>query len=129
MANRHRKPGPFSTDQALTSLDRRTKAGRIMKTVVGELMDHLGDATPPQRLIVQAAALKAVRLSLLTENLLAGDPPGEGSDHHALAWLNSMRLDLQALGLERKVRPSLNLAEYLKTAATDQAEAAEAAAA
>jgi hypothetical protein len=123
MANRHRKAGPFSTDQALTALDRRTKAGRIMKTVVGELMAHLGDATAPQRLIVQSAALKAVRLALLTDNLLAGEPPSEGSDHHALAWMNSMRLDLMALGLERKAPPTLNLAEYLKAGAADQTEA------
>jgi hypothetical protein len=90
-------------------------------------MNHLGDATAPQRLIVQAAAIKAVRLSLLTENLLTGDPPSDGSDHHALAWLNSMRLDLCALGLERRERQILDLNGYLKAAAekpaTDVADA------
>jgi hypothetical protein len=67
------------------------------------------------RRIVQSAALKATRLSLLTEQLLDGKPLSEGSDHHALAWLNSLRLDLQALGLERKGPASIDLHEYLKT--------------
>jgi hypothetical protein len=88
-------------------------------------MAHLGDdATSPQRLIVQSAALKAVRLSLLTEQLLAGDPPSDGSDHHALAWLNSMRLDLQALGLERREKPVLDLAAYLARGHADNTDAA-----
>jgi hypothetical protein len=88
---RHKKPGPFSRDQALANIYNRTRAGRVMKGVVKELMDHLGDATAPQRLIVQSAAVKATRLALLTEQLLDGTPPSEGSDHHALAWLNSNR--------------------------------------
>jgi hypothetical protein len=122
MANRHRKAGPFSRDQALTNLDRRTRAGRVLKSTVNELMEHLGGtATAPQRLLVQAAALKACRLALLTDNLLDGNPPSDGSDHHALSWLNSMRLDLMALGLTRTERPTLDLERYLKDQQADAA--------
>ena len=85
-----------------------------MRSVTEELMNHLGDASAPQRLLVQSAALKATRLALLTDQLLDGEPPSEGSDHHALAWLNSLRLDLQALGLERKGPATIDLATYLK---------------
>jgi hypothetical protein len=86
-----------------------------MKSVITELMHHVGDPTAPQRLLIQAAALKATRLALLADQLLDGSPPSEGSDHHALAWLNSLRLDLQAIGLERKGPASIDLHEYLKT--------------
>jgi hypothetical protein len=113
-SGRHRKPGPFSRSQSLVDLDRRTRAGRVMKSVVAELIEHIGDASAPQRLLVQAAAVKAVRLALLTDQLLDGTPPSEGSDHHALAWLNSLRLDLQAIGLERKGPAQLDLSVYLK---------------
>jgi hypothetical protein len=58
-------------------------------------------------------------MMLLTDQLLAGVPLAEGSDHHALAWLNSMRHDLMAIGLERKGPASIDLREYLK----EQAEA------
>ena len=44
-----------------------------------ELIAHIGDATAPQRLLVQAAAVKATRLALLTDQLLDGTPPSEGS--------------------------------------------------
>ena len=117
MASRRKKPGPFSRDQALANPDRRTRAGRVMRTVTEELMAHLGDASAPQRLLVQSAALKSVRLALLTDLLLDGTNISEGSDHHALAWLNSLRLDLQALGLERREKATIDLATYMKTAA------------
>lgn len=116
MVSRRKKTGPFSRDQELSNVDRRTRAGRVMRSVTTELMQHLGDASAPQRLLVQAAALKATRLALMTESLLDGVSPSEGSDHHALAWLNSLRLDLQALGLERRVNPSMDLASYIKDA-------------
>ena len=114
MGSRRKKPGPFSRDQALTDIDRRTRAGRVMKVVLAELMDHVGDATAPQRLLIQAAALKAVRMALLTDQVLDGAPPSEGSDHHLLAWMNSLRLDLQALGLERKGGVTVDLHDYIK---------------
>ncbi len=37
-----------------------------------------------------------------------------------LAWLNSMRLDLQALGLERRGGAALDLNAYLKQAASSK---------
>jgi hypothetical protein len=98
-----------------------------MKSVVKELMQHIGDASAPQRLLIQAAAVKATRLALLTDMLLDGTPPSEGSDHHALAWLNSLRLDLQALGLERKGPASIDLSEYLKAQSADSPTKATAA--
>ena len=51
---------------------------------------------------------------------MGGNPLAEGSDHHALAWLNSLRLDLMAIGLERRERQVLDLNSYLKNA-TDAA--------
>ena len=110
-------------------LDDRTRAGRVMKGVIRQLTDQLGDPTTAQGLLIQSAALKATRLALLSEQLLDGTPPSEGSDHHALAWLNSLRFDLMALGLERRERQILDLNGYLKQAAdtaplaTDVAEA------
>ena len=102
-ASKKAKPGPFSRSRALASVDRRSKAGRTFKNTVAALAEHIGgDPTPAQALIIQSAALKATRLFLLSERLLSGDELGEKSDHHALAWLNSLRLDLQALGLEQR---------------------------
>jgi hypothetical protein len=121
MKRRRNLPGPFSTAESLTSLDRRTVPARIMKTVARDLLAHIGDGvTAPQKLLVQSAALKAVRLALLTDRLLTDEKGlAEGADHHALAWLNSLRLDLVALGLERREKPVLNLAAFLAAAPAD----------
>jgi hypothetical protein len=96
-----------------------------MRTVVRDLLNHIGDdVTAPQKLLVQSAALKSVRLALLSDRLLT-DENGlpDGDDHHVLAWLNSLRLDLVALGLERREHPTLNLASYLAKSTPAEAEA------
>ena len=65
-----------------------------MRKIEGDLTADLGgDPTTAERLLIQSTAVKAVRLALLSERLLEGDEPGEDG-HHALAWFNSMRLDL-----------------------------------
>ena len=104
--------GPFSRDRSLASLDKRTKAGRVMRQTLADLREHVGgNPTAAEGLIIQSAALKATRLYLLSAKLLeAEDAAIPEGDNHALAWLNSMRLDLQALGLAKRIRdvtPSL----------------------
>ena len=110
-----RKLGPFSRDRSLSTLDRRTNAGRVLRATITDLTEHLGgDPSAAERLLVQSAAIKAYRLFLLSEKLLAGGEIGADGDHHCLAWLNSMRQDLTALGLARRVRDvTPNLADYI----------------
>jgi hypothetical protein len=112
---RSRKVGPFSRDRSLSTLDKRTKAGRILRSTLADLTAHVGgDPTAAEALLIQSAALKATRLYLLSQKLLAGGEIGEDGDHHCLAWLNSMRQDLTALGLARRVRDvTPNLADYI----------------
>ena len=116
MPSRRVKVGPFSQNRTLAALDHRTRAGRVFKTVIADLTEHLGNPTPGQRLLIQSAALKATRLALMSENLLDGKSVAEGSDGNALAYLNSMRLDLAALGLERKAPTTITLADYVAKA-------------
>jgi hypothetical protein len=98
MPSRRKLPGPFSRDQSLANPDRRTKAGRTLKTVIAELVAHVGDPSAAQRPVIQSCAIKAVRL---------------------LAWLESMRRDLQTLGMERRERPILDRASHLQSKTTD----------
>jgi hypothetical protein len=124
--------GPFSRDRSLTTLDKRTKAGRVLRQTRLDLADHVGGApTAAERLIIESAAVKATRLYLLSEKLLNGGDISSESDHHALAWLNSLRLDLSALGLEKRIKdvtPTLAtiLAQHRADEAAQSAEAAQA---
>lgn len=112
MPKNRKAVGPFSKDRALSTIDRRTKAGRVLRQTLSDLRAHCGgDPSAAEALLIQSAALKATRLFLICEKLLAGGEIGADGDHHALSWLNSMRQDLTALGLARRVRdvtPSLS---------------------
>jgi hypothetical protein len=104
-------------------MDGRSKIARLIRTTKADLVEQLGGAvSPAQALIIQSAALKAARLYLLSEKLIAGDDPSDGSDHHALAWLNSMRLDLMALGLERRAK---DISPRLEDIIADHSKAAQ----
>ena len=118
------KVGPSSRDRVLSSIDKRTKAGRVMRTTIADLSAHVGGApTAAERLLIQSAAIKATRLFLLSEKILAGgEIGGVDGDHHALAWLNSLRQDLTALGLESRLR---DVTPSLKDIIAEHREAAE----
>ncbi len=100
------KPGPNSKTARLITLDESTPAGYVLRTVIDDLTDHCGgEPTAAEALLIQAAAIKATRLFLLGKKLLeCGEDEEIKSDDHALAYLNSMRCDLTALGLGRRVK-------------------------
>ena len=77
-----------------------------MRQAIADLSAHVGNnPTAAERLIIQSAAIKATRLFLLSEKIMAGgEVGGIDGDHHALAWLNSLRQDLSTLGLESRLR-------------------------
>ncbi len=100
-------PGPTSKDEAISRIDRRTRAGRLMRTLEADLTSDLGgDPSAAQKLLIKAATVKAVRLALLADQLLDGVEV-QSDQHHVLAWANSLRLDLVALGLERRAKAIL----------------------
>ncbi len=126
--SKNRAPvGPFSKDRKLTSLDSRTRAGRVLRQTRLDLTQHVGGhPTAAEALIIQSAAVKATRLFLLSDKLLSGGEIGESTDHNLLAWLNSMRLDLAALGLERRVKDiTPTLSDVLRDHAAQSMVAAE----
>jgi hypothetical protein len=101
-----RPPGPFSRD--ISRVDRRGKAGRLVKETQAALIEHIGGSpSVAELLLIQSISLKVCRLHLLGEALLAGDPID--ADHNSvLAWSNSLRLDLQAIGLEKRIFKVIN---------------------
>ena len=75
-----------------------------MRDVTERLTADLGgDPSAGERLLIDNAAVMATRLALLQDRLLAGDP-GEGDQHHCLAWMNSLTRTVVALGLKRRAK-------------------------
>ena len=114
MPGKAHRIGPYSRRTGLARLDARTSEGRFFRTVVAELEAHLGSRpTAPQRLLIKLAALKALRIALLAELVVTETAIEERDDRQLVAWMNGLRLDLQALGLARPERDAPSLATYL----------------
>ncbi len=123
-ASKTKRLGPSSRQHRITTLDYTTTAGRVLHQVTADLVSQVGgDPSPAEALLIQSVAIKATRLFLLSEKLLNPETCDLKGDEHALAWLNSMRMDLMALGLERRIRDvTPSLASILKQHAEEDAK-------
>lgn len=115
------KPSENGTGKSLThgafsnleTMDKRCRPARYLRKVKSELTAALGgDPSFQEQLIIQRAAFKATRLMLLELAALAQfkeNPLAEvRNSEKYLSWANSLRLDLAALGLERRAKRVMN---------------------
>jgi hypothetical protein len=93
-------------------LDARTAEGRIEREAIEELTDHVGgNPTFPQRILIRRAA----RLLVMVEevHLIASDEMSDWASRQVIAWSNSLRRTLEALGLNYAQRQPKKLADVL----------------
>lgn len=115
--------GPYSASKVIAEADIRTLPGRYVTGVRDRLIAHVGgDPTEPQQLLIDGATVKACRLAMLAQRMNDPDKLGEDA-HQFLAWSNSLRLDMLALGLDRGARPIMTIEQH--TAAKRRVEATE----
>jgi hypothetical protein len=107
--------GPFSSSKTLAALlDRRTHEGKFAAELEDAVVEHLGgDPTAPQRLVIQCATLKALRVALLSQLMVTKEGMTDLADRQLVAWMNSLRLDLQALGMMKPEQAPRTLRAYL----------------
>ena len=110
-----KKPlSPLTKRSRHQRLDGRTFAGRTERRVVRELTAHVGgQPSAPERILIARAARLVMVIEMLERRLIE---KGEVSDHSGrqiLAWVNSLRLIMQALGLERPSQQPASLRSYL----------------
>ena len=111
------KVGPYSNVGRLLNVDGRTRLGKLMRDVRAALSEHVGgEPNAAQQLIIHQATIKTTRLILLEKRILSELGLEEGDTHQWLAWSNSLRRDLEALGIASKVRNEPRLAEYIEAA-------------
>ncbi len=99
----------------LRKIDLRTREAKNLAAAKDLLIAALGgDPTPQESILIDRVVFKMLRCTLYEMATLQGQTGG-GSDHIYLAWANSLRLDLQALGLSRKTKSVMDLTNYLDT--------------
>ncbi len=110
------KHGLFVTLPRNVKIDKRTRFGRAVSQLRRALIDDLGgDLSTQKNLIVDRIVFKVLKLCSYESHIIDGNggsnPSGE---KYYLAFANSLRLDLQALGLEKKILDPVSLTDYLK---------------
>ena len=103
----------YSRDNSLARLDRRTREGRFAAAIEHELLEHCGVPSATERLIVRMASVKALRIAMMSDWVLSTDSLSERDDRQYLAWANSLRRDLETLGLTRIESQAPSLAKYI----------------
>ena len=114
MSRKAHRVGRYSRGTALVHLDGRTREGRFARAVQSELVEHVGGSpSAPQQLLIRLASLKALRLALMTQHVLTDQSISERDDQQFLSWANSLRRDLDVLGIARAPERLPRLAEVL----------------
>ncbi len=114
MGKKAHRIGAYSGGSALIRVDRRTREGRFLQAVHRELTAMVGGApTAAEQILIKLATLKVLRVSLMADAIISSEAIDERRDRQFLAWANSLRRDLDVLGLTRRVKSSPRLAELL----------------
>ncbi len=114
MAKNTRQIGPYSGEKALTRLDLRTREGRYLRAIQDELTAQVGDdPTAAEKLLIRLASLKALRVALMAPKIMTSEAIDERADRQFLAWANSLRRDLDTLGIAKRAQSSPRLADLL----------------
>jgi len=95
-------------------IDGRSKLAKTMKFLRHELQRHLGGSpTIGESILIDRIVSKTIKCSLYEAGFFSSDNR-QGSRDHYLALANSLRLDLQTLGIKRRGGEGLDLDKYLK---------------
>jgi hypothetical protein len=110
-----RRYGPYTSTTSLTFVDGRCRVARQIREFSASLVEHVGGApTPAQAVLIREASLKNAKVVMLADKILEGaELDLDLAARCYLAWSNSLRRDLEALGLKHADQPA-TLKGYLK---------------
>ena len=109
------RPSPYAKPHVLARLSGDCQVARYIRSFAKELDAQLGGSTTPaQKALIKEAAIKSAKLGLLVDKILANtEPDPDLASRCYLAWSNSLRRDLEVLGIGRPEVQTPRIAEYL----------------
>ena len=108
--------GPHSRRGVLDKLDRRSAEARFLADVRAELIQHVGGkASATQKALIDQASWLRLHIRLMDNRTAEGHAMTETDSKTYLAWVNSLRQLMVALGPEVPPPASkpITLPEYL----------------
>jgi hypothetical protein len=118
---RHTRPikSGLWSDLRGVHIDGRSRMGKWMARLRVELIAHVGgEPSVAKSILIEQIVIKTLKSHLYHVGLFKDK--SFGSKDHALAVQNSIRLDLMALGLQKRARKVLSLDEYLQQKNTEK---------
>jgi hypothetical protein len=110
---RRGRPPVHGAFRSLINLDGRTQLARALQSLRAELVTALGGSPSTQELLlVDRCTYMAARIHAWEAATLNGTE-ANSTDKDYLAWVNTLRLTLTSLGLQRRARPVESLRDYL----------------
>ena len=97
-----RRIGAFSKRLSFSDLDGRTNAGKFVNSIKNDLEAQIGNPSAGQQILIKLIAIKMLRCEMMYDQVLSKPDGGDLQDrveNYFLAWSNSVRRDLEALGV------------------------------
>lgn len=106
--------GPYSGLARFSSLDLRTRYGRVLRGVRADLTAHVGGRpTAAQKMLIERAAQLSLRIAMMDDATAAGKSITSHDSKTYLAWSNSLTRALRDLGLKGAAQAPRSLREHL----------------
>ena len=99
LRGKKRRIGAFSRRLSVSDLDLRTSAGKFAHAIKEGLEAQIGNPSPGQQILIKLVAIKVLRCEMMYEKVMAGGDLQDRIENYFLVWSNSIRRDLEALGV------------------------------
>lgn len=118
---RPRKIGPYSKPDCVLNADRRTREGAYAKAVRDNLTAHVGgEPSAAEQLLIDSTTVLAVVTSIMGNAILEDSADAPARTATFLAWNNTLRRNLEALGIKSKAKALPAPLEYAATLANQE---------
>src|SRR5260370_1026179 len=97
-----RRIGAFSKRLAFPDPGLRPNAGKFVNSIKNDLEAQIGNPSAGQQILIKLIAVKMLRCEMMYDQVLSKPNGGDLQDrveNYFLAWSNSVRRDLEALGV------------------------------
>ena len=101
--------------RGFAQLDGRLAEAREERRIIADLSRHVGRPTIPQMILIRRVARLLVMITQLERRVLESNELGDLGGRQICALHNSLRLSLQAIGLERAEKEIPSVADFLKS--------------
>ena len=107
------KTGLWLPESSFKKLDRRSRVAKAMDKAKIELTDAIGgDVSPQQAILIDKAVFLLYKTSVFESQMMNGSEIGQDVESYYLAWVNSLRRILEALGLKKAQKTLKDIFTY-----------------